>query len=213
MRLALATLGILLFSTNAFAQALPCAAHTLSYDPYKPSDAAIVRNYGGAVVSHAPISTLLKLDPYVPSQAELLRQVGNGIPVWGVYPWHPYAPLPSASNSVADCAPQPTAHMSEPAVAPLTSFADVMNAVDSAPAARSVASAARTSQPRTRGVLIQYAGRAWISDGAAVPFQEGEFERVGESAGFPIYQRRGSKDGEIFVPTVRGMVAPFRLSR
>jgi hypothetical protein len=213
MRLALATLGMLLFSTNAFAQALPCVAPTLSYDPYKPSDAAIVRNYGGAVVTHLPLSMLLKLDPYVPSQAELLRQVGNGVPVWGVYPWHPYAPSPAASASVADCAPPPSAHVSEPAATPLTSFADVMNAVDSAPATRAVASTARTSQPRTRGVLVQYAGRAWISDGAAVPFQEGEFERVGESAGFPIYQRRGTKDSEIFVPTVRGMVAPFRLSR
>lgn len=217
MRVPTAVVGLLLFSTSAFAQGAPCSPRALSYDPYKPSDLAIIRNYGGAVVSQAPLSELLKLDPYVPSQGELLRQVGNGIPVWGVYPWHPYAPPAIAPAPPGDCDPAPATAVDQPAPAAshITTFADAMAAVQRAPSTAATASAAaRAPQTqRQRGVLLNYAGRTWISDGAAVPFQERDFERIGESAGFAIYQRRGSKDDRIFVTTARGMIAPFRLSR
>jgi hypothetical protein len=210
MRVATAGIGLLLFSTTAFAQAAPCAPPALAYDPYKPSHLAIVREYGGTLLAHGPLSTLLALDPYVPSQAELLR-LGRGIPLWPAYPGYAY--LSQLQPAVArDCAPAP-----EPPAAsspPITSFADVVTEVQRERAAGPAAAAtpaARTARgERINGVWIHYEGRAWASAGRAVPFRDGEFVRVGESGGFAIFRRVGAKDDLIFVPTTPQMVAPFR---
>jgi membrane protein implicated in regulation of membrane protease activity len=76
LRVVTAGIGLLLFTTSAFAQASRAACIRLQ--PYKPSHLAIMRQYGGAMLGHAPLSTLLTLDPYVPSQAELLRPLPAG---------------------------------------------------------------------------------------------------------------------------------------
>jgi hypothetical protein len=210
MRVATAALGLLLFTTTASAQAPPCMPPAYAYDAYKPSHLAIVREYGGAVLAHAPLSTLLNLDPYVPSQAELLRQLGRGIPLWPAYPWYSYAPLPI--GNVRDCGPAPEPSLAS--AAPLTSFADVVDALHGERATG--ATAAMTPPPRgfrverNKGVWLYYEGRAWISAGAAVPFRDTDFVRAGETAGFSVFRRTGAKDDLIYVPTTPGMVAPFQ---
>ena len=207
MRVVTPSIGVLLFATTAYAQ-VPCASLPLAYDPYKPSDVAIVRQYGGAVMSQVPLSTLLKLDPYVPSQGELLRLVGRGIPVWMTYPGYPAAPPPPA----ADCPPAsgPPAR----SAAPLTTFGEVLTELERAGATPGSATVTPTSSAtgadRDTGVRIQYAGRTWTSAGAAVPLRDSEFVLAGKSAGFPVFRRAGTSDDVIFVPTTRGMVAPFR---
>ena len=206
MRVAIAGIGLLLLTTPALAQSQPCGTQVSTYDPYKPSDLAIVREYGGTVMSQAPLSTLLKLDPYVPSQGELLRQVGRGIPLYAVYGW----PVSAPPRAADDCAPAPQPSSTPPA--PLTSFAEVLAALQrapAAPAAAMVAPSASATEKRT-GVWIHYGGRAWVSAGSAIPLRNAEFTRVGESAGFPVFRRSGAKDDLIFVATTTGMVAPFR---
>ena len=70
------------------------AQHPYDLDPYKPSDAAWLRNYGATLVGLTPLLELRKLDPYVPSQAALLRQLGGAMPLWvGWYP--PFSPTPT----------------------------------------------------------------------------------------------------------------------
>jgi len=85
----------LLAVVPASAQA-PASAqqHPYGLDPYKPSDAALLRQYGATLVALTPLSELQKLDPYKPSHAALLRQLGGAIPVWGLG-WFPPVPIPT----------------------------------------------------------------------------------------------------------------------
>src|SRR5262245_33707894 len=74
---------VLAGSAQAFGQ-----EHPFGLDPYKPSDAFWLRNFGGVLVAETPIVELAKLDPYKPSEAALIRQVGAAMPVccpdwWG----------------------------------------------------------------------------------------------------------------------------------
>ena len=73
---------------------------------------------------------------------------------------------------------------------------------------RSVSSTA-TPLERNRGVSIDYAGRTWVSAGRAVPFDDAQFVRVGQHAGFPIFRRIGANEGTIYLPIGTGAVAPF----
>jgi hypothetical protein len=211
MRFATITFALLvLVAPSSWAQPSPCSPHTagLAFDPYKPSDLAIARNYGGTVLAQAPLSALFQLDPYVPIEGELLRQLGRAIPVW-VYPgyaWYPPVPQPLA------CPPVPETTMLQPSSSdepPLTTFSEALAAL---PARGTPATAAitRTASPRNQGVTIQWDGRTWVSAGAAVPFSETEFVRFGKRAESPIFRRAGARDNAIYIQTTPGMVAPFR---
>ena len=77
------------------------AARPFGLDPYKPSDAKILRELGPTLVTQMSASEIQKLDPYKPTDAALLRQMGGGIPVcclgaiWpvGGVGFGPYAPV------------------------------------------------------------------------------------------------------------------------
>jgi hypothetical protein len=60
------------------------------------------------------------------------------------------------------------------------------------------------------GIWIRFANKKWASAGPAVPLSSGEFRRIGEYAGGPVY-RRNASDDVIYVPTIDALVAPFRL--
>jgi hypothetical protein len=93
--IAIVITGALLAATQAAAQTVVPELHPYGLDPYKPSDAAILRSYGGTLVAQTPLLELRQLDPYKPSHAELLRQIGNGIPQWSHFSWYPTAPAPA----------------------------------------------------------------------------------------------------------------------
>jgi hypothetical protein len=215
MRVSLASIGFLFITATANAQT-PCGSAVLNYDPYKPSDLAIVRQYGGTLMSQVPLSTLMKLDPYVPSQGELLRQVGNGIPVWVGHPWLSHAPVPAA----VDCTPKvdrapAAAELSQAAY--LTRFADVLRTVERQGAPKGLVVTSPTSagvSPKgDSGVWIQFGDRTWVSSGSAVPFRDSDFTQVGSSAGVAVYRRAGAADDVIYIQSTRGMVAPFRATQ
>ena len=108
MRLtALALLVVLLSVSPAVAQ------HPYELDPYKPTDAAMLRNYGSVLVGLTPLLELRKLDPYVPSEAALLRQLGGALPLW--VGWYPPVPVPAPATPLTPFAPTATAQAQRPA--------------------------------------------------------------------------------------------------
>jgi hypothetical protein len=85
----------LIAAAPAAAQTSIPEEHPYGLDPYKPSDAAILRAYGSTLVAQTPLLELRQLDPYKPSHAALLRQLGNGVPQWSHFSWYPGAPVPA----------------------------------------------------------------------------------------------------------------------
>jgi hypothetical protein len=79
--------------------------HPYGLDPYKPSDAQLLRTYGAVLATQTPLIELRKLDPYKPSQAALLRALGGAIPLWAIS--CPLAPAPASLTPFS-----PTAAMS-----------------------------------------------------------------------------------------------------
>ena len=70
--------------TPSCEQAPAPTTHPYGFDPYKPSDAALLRDFGATLVAHTPLQELRRLDPYKPSEAALLRQLGGAFPLWGL---------------------------------------------------------------------------------------------------------------------------------
>jgi len=184
--------------------------HPYGLDPYDPSDAALLREYGVTLVAQTPLSELRKLDPYKPSHAALLRQLGGGIPLWG-WAWY------------ASPGPTPLTPFSPPGFtspAPVTARgllrrqsrirADVPAPGVVAP--RPATSIATLRKPESNdGVWIRYAQQKWIGAGRPVLFEASGFLRVGQYNEFPVYRRTGVKEDVIYVPTRKGMVMPYRL--
>jgi hypothetical protein len=61
------------------------------------------------------------------------------------------------------------------------------------------------------GLWIRYAGEKWVSAGPAVPLRPDDFVRVGNYAGFPVFARQGFTEEVIYLPTLAGLIAPYRL--
>jgi hypothetical protein len=177
--------------------------HPYQLDPYKPSEAALLRSYGATLVSQTPLSELKQLDPYKPSHAALLR-LGGALPLWFVWSeWPVAAPFPVARPFDArrpmrarpHAHPGPDQRIDEPA----TSMPPSPTAV------------ATLRRPESNdGVWIEFDGRRWLADGRAVPFVEGRFTRVGERGGHPVYRETAGASERIFIATADALVAPFR---
>lgn len=96
MRLITLIAFALLAATLASAQYQPASAqYPYDLDPYKPSDAALLRNYGATLVAQTPLLELRKLDPYIPSQAALMRQLGGAMAPWVGWYWPFFPPAPN----------------------------------------------------------------------------------------------------------------------
>lgn len=206
---------IALFGVITILSSLPASAqsqpsHPYGLDPYKPSDAAVLRNYGPVLVAETPLLELGGLDPYNPTEAALLRQIGNGVPqccilVGGTPGFGPLTAQVPAVHSQA--APQVVVLM-PPAAA--VASGSPSPAASPAAAAGPVTTAIRPEF--NDGVTIRYGGRVYVSAGRAIRLQGSELEQVGESAGAPVYQRSGTSDTTfVYVRAREGMVAPYRL--
>lgn len=130
----------------------------------------------------------------------------------------PQAGVPAAA--VAPTAlPQPIGAISAftPEAAPAVVDQSFVQAVTSAPPTRTViippdGPVATLMRPESNdGVWIQFMGQKWLSAGAAVVLTDAEFERTGEYAGFPVYERRNVREDLIYIPSRDGLVAPYRL--
>ena len=179
-----ALIAVVPASGQAPAPAPASAQHPYGLDPYNPSDAALLREYGVTLVAQTPLVELRKLDPYKPSHAALLRQLGGGIPLWG-WAWYtspgptPLAPFPDARV------------MAVPA-------ARVRGRDPAAVVPQLASSIATLRRPENNdGVWIRYDGKKWISAGKTVPFDDSEFVLVGQYRRLPRLQagaRKGRRD-------------------
>lgn len=202
-------LGVLLCAP-ASGQSPTSVQYAYGLDPFNPSDAAILRNYGSVLVAQTPILELRNLDPFKPSDAALLRDLGGAIPLWAW--WYGPAPLPA-----------PVAYL--PPWTPRGGFKgakQITIVVGQLPPGDAGKAATPPAPPPTRavtalrpdtndGMWITYAGRRWISAGRAVRFDESLFTRIGEYNGVPVFRRRGAGDDVIYLPTRPDLVAPYRV--
>jgi hypothetical protein len=145
------------------------AQHPYDLDPYNPTDAALLRNYGSVLVGLTPLLELRKLDPYVPSQAALLRQLGGALPVW--VGWYPPVPVPGPAAPLAPFArtenPQPQRAPSTAVIiivpprnsqSPSGSFRDRIVPVPRAPRGRGVSPVQVASSPATSRIAVHCDG-------------------------------------------------------
>lgn len=73
-------------------------------------------------------------------------------------------------------------------------------------------SVASLSRPQNNdGLWVPFLGEKWVSAGAAVPYSQEAFARVGDYGTFPVFARSGLKEDLIYIPTRAGFVAPYRL--
>ncbi len=59
------------------------------------------------------------------------------------------------------------------------------------------------------GIWIRFLDMRWVSAGNSVS-AIGNFERVGEYAGLPVFRRRDADEPVIYLPTAAGRFAPYR---
>lgn len=59
------------------------------------------------------------------------------------------------------------------------------------------------------GIWIEFRGEKWVTAGKAVPLQSSDFRKIGEYAGYPVFNRTTGGD-LIYLPTRGGLVAPYR---
>jgi hypothetical protein len=210
MRLTAITIVVTLLAVVPASGQAPAPApaeHPYGLDPYHPSDAALLREYGVTLVAQTPLEELRKLDPYKPSHAALLRQLGGGIPLWG-FGW--YGPPVSAPLTPFPATGLPATV--RVLLGQLRAAADGASATPAAvvpPAASTIATLRRPAN--NDGVWIRYAQQKWISAGHPVPFEDSEFQRIGQYGAFPVFKRTRANEDVIYIPTRKGLIAPYRL--
>jgi hypothetical protein len=199
MRLTLILFAILA-AVPAFGQTAAPAQHPFGLDPYNPSAARLLRDWGGVLVQQVPLSELSKLDPFKPSDAALLRRLGEGMPL----PFTGFPVQVAAGRTVVAHEP-PAVRTAAASVAPPPAAP-----APAAPAPAAPTAMATPARPETNdGVWVQIAGDRWLSAGRAVAL-DGSFTRAGDYVGFTIYRRQAANDGMIYLPTREGLVAPYR---
>ena len=174
-----------MLATGAAAQGVVNADHPYGFDPYKPSDAAVLREYGATLALQSPT---FPLDPYKPSHAALIRQLGPDVPLWAPEWALSGQGAQGAGNVDCNNCEEDDGIADGPRWSPLT-----------------------LGLPRSNdGVWIRFNDRTWISAGPAVALAPAGFTRIGERAGAAVYKRTDAGDDVIYVPTRRDLVAPFR---
>ncbi len=190
----------------------------LTLDPNKPSDAALLRDFGDTLVAQVPVADMQALDPYKPSDAALLRRMGAGLPIY--LAWYPYVVAPSMPvlqrTREAEASPHgmPRRHARAGAIgalpypiAPRPNDCACERAPESGPT-----SLATVLKPQSNdGVWIEFQQRRWISAGKTAPHVETDFVSAGTYRDLTVYKRRGSSDDVIYLPTRDGSLVPYRL--
>ena len=105
--------GMLVALGAAPAAAQQSTSRTLGLDPYKPSDAKLLRDIGPTVATQMSMEELSKLDPYKPSEAALLRQLGGGVPACCLGYFWPIAPIAAGPVYVPPTANLPLASIAQ----------------------------------------------------------------------------------------------------
>ena len=181
----------------------------LTLDPNKPSDAALLRDFGDTLVAQVPVADMQALDPYKPSDAALLRRMGAGLPIY--LAWYPLGMAPTLAAPRGDVTLE--RHMRRASGAMPYPVAPRPNdcACDREPAPASSSLSTVLKPQSNDGVWIEFQERRWISAGKTVPHVETDFVSAGTYRDLTVYKRRGSSDDILYLPTRDGSLAPYRL--
>jgi hypothetical protein len=177
-----------------------------------------------------PLYTDTTLEPYsivyVPLSRGLMkpyekRRQGSAASTTGSRaPSFPVSVAPTSSAPIEAPAPPTAPSLPVDGAAAITTTAPTATAGTRVP--RSVATGAlpviphptavaTIPTPRSNdGVWLSYLGEKWFSSGAAVPLTN-DFRVVGTYVGFPVFARRGSTEQVIYLPSLDGMIAPYRV--
>ena len=179
-------------------------------DPFRPTDAALLRQYGGVLVSQTPLLELARLDPFRPTDAALLRDLGGAMPLWGV--WYPPVPSFGPLMPLAG-APGMAGPVNVVVVADGQARASAAGSASSSPRPMPYKLVTARRPPTNDGAWISYAGERWVSAGPAVAFSEGAFTRVGDYRGFDVFRRNDTYGDVIYLPVRENLVSPFRVKK
>jgi hypothetical protein len=107
------------------------------------------------------------------------------------------------------------AYSPEPGAVGTTGFPTIAPSRPPATTTAVRAGAIATARPPegSDGIWLDFKGARWVSAGAAVPLRPGAFVEVGMYRGFPVFARAGLQEDLIYLPTLAGVVAPFRLKQ
>jgi hypothetical protein len=201
--------ALIVTNSTAWAQPTPSSSvNPYGLDPYKPSEAAILREFGAALVSQTPVSELAALDPYKPSHAAILRLAG-GLPVWAIG-W-PTALVMLAPDRTA-AVPAPTSF--PPSFDERGARRDVRPEPSTEPPPGPTAVATILPPESNDGIWIAYDGRRWLLAGGTVEFEAPAYERIGQLAGgHAVYRLRDGDAALIFVASGDRSVVPYREKR
>jgi len=206
-------------------------------DDYYPAGAEVFFNANQMVRSGdfegIPLYTDTTLEPYsivyVPLSRGLMkpyekRRQGSAASTTGSRaPSFPVSVAPTSSAPIEAPAPPTAPPLLVDGAAAITTTAPTATAGTRVP--RSVATGgalpviprptavATIPAPRSNeGVWLSYLGETWFSSGAAVSLTN-DFRVVGTYAGFPVFARRGSTEQVIYLPSLDGMIAPYRVRK
>ena len=178
-------------------------------DPFRPTDAALLRQYGSVLVAQTPLLELARLDPFKPTDAALLRDLGGGLPLWGL--WYPPVPSFGPLTPYAGASGMAGPVNNVVVIADGQARGGVASSASAStlPLPQKVVTVRRP--PTNDGAYISFGGARWLSGGPAVPYDEAAFTAVGEYQGFPVFRRNETYDGMIYLPVRQDLVAPFRM--
>ena len=198
--------------TPSCEQAPASSTHPYGFDPYKPSDAALLRDFGATLVAHTPLQELRRLDPYKPSEAALLRELGGALPLWGLE-WY-WAPAPAPLSPFAE--PERWTRRPPVALPPMQTPADTAPASAGGeamtPAQPSTMASLRAPESND-GVWIGTRRSAGSSMGVLCRTRARRSSASASTAAFPVFRRTGVDEDVIYVPTRQGEVVPYRQKR
>lgn len=169
-------------------------------------------------IVYVPIGRGL-LQPYERQRrGELAGTTGSRTPAF------PVRTIPESGRPIAGAAAPPTAPpLPIGAVPAFTPEAGAVGTTGRVAADRPVGTGGVVATPARRvsigprrptsndGVWLEYMDEKWVSAGRAVPLRSHEFMQIGEYAGHPVFVRNGLREEVIYIPTVAGMVAPYKL--
>jgi hypothetical protein len=145
--------------------------------------------------------------PSFPTRAAAERRAAP-VAVAAVSPTAPPQPLGAVSAFTPEAGAVGTTGIS-PRAAETTTIVGTRGTVTVRQASPAVGTVepARTSD----GIWLEFMGGKWVSAGPAVLLRASEFMRVGDYAGFPVFARQGLNEEIIYLPTLAGYVAPYKL--
>jgi len=61
------------------------------------------------------------------------------------------------------------------------------------------------------GIWIEYDGRRWYGEGKSIAYDAARLQEVGTYRGWTVYARKGDDSNTIYIPSVPGRLAPYRV--